>query len=1152
MKEIATGRRQARSTQSSGQNSALWNDGMSEILDITKYYVPYYPPETNLVDRLRYWTLAKPEWTALRYLVHGDDESVHWTYYDLDLKARAIAAKLLVNGMFGQRALLLFQPGLDFIAAFFGCLYAKTIPVPAFPPRRNRNMGRINAISDDANAAIALTTRAVIERTDGMFADAPNLANIPWLAVEEIPQELAGDWVRPEISENDIAFLQYTSGSTGSPKGVVLSHGNLMANLRMITHAFEINVGTVGVSWLPMYHDMGLVGGILNPVFMGGTAVLMSPVSFLTRPIRWLKAISKYRGQINGGPSFSYSLCTERIRPEECEGLDLTCWNLAFNGAEPLRADVLNRFTRKFAPFGFRHTTHYPCYGMAETTLLVTGSDRRTDPVTRSFVRAELDQNRVVVAPGNRPGDRELVSSGKPVPGADVLIVDAETREILAEDQIGEIWINSPSVGLGYWQKPDETAAIFNARLAKDNGKNYLRTGDLGFMHQGQLFVTGRLKDMIIVNGVNRYPQDIEATIENASIRLRAAGAAAFAIERNDREQLIVVCEVERDRTNKQWGDVIEAIRSRIVEEHELPPDAIVLVRANSVPKTSSGKVQRHACRQNYLHEKLLVVAQWTSWDGGTIDAETEAPLSNGQPLTDAEQRVTAIVIQEVREIAKERAKKIDLDTNIVVDLGLDSLERLNIAAKLERIFGGRIPDDVLQEVETIREVAEAILKHIGSEPIPVNPADYSPPPTKPAAKPIPDANYEIEKMPEFTRVQRMKEMMQLSGIRNPFFSVHQGIIADTTRIGGRELISFSSYNYLGLSGHPEVSESARQAIDEYGTSASASRLVSGEKEIHGIFERELAEFLGVQDIITFAGGHATNESVIGHLVGAGDLIIHDALAHNSIVEGAELSGARRRPFEHNDWRALDQTLGEIRHEYRRVLIAIEGLYSMDGDYPNLPKFIEVKNKHKAWLYLDEAHSIGTLGKTGRGLGEVYGVRRDSLELWMGTLSKSFGSCGGFIGGDARLIEYLRYTTPGFVYAAGLPPPNIGAALGALRVMRREPERVTRLAANASLFLKLAQNAGLNTGLSSHTPIIPVITGDSKRALLLSEALFHLGINAQPILHPAVEEKKARLRFFITSEHSEEQIRFTVETVANELNRIIANRSPADFSNTLA
>jgi 8-amino-7-oxononanoate synthase/acyl carrier protein len=1117
---------------------------MNDSIDVSKSFEPYFPSETNLVDRLRFWTLAKPDDIAFRFLVNGDDECIEWTYQELDARARAIAAKLLASGMYNQRALLMFQSGLDFISAFFGCLYAKVIPVPAFPPRRNRNMGRVSVIADDANAAVALTTRSVIERLDGSFADAPTLSKIPWLAVEEVPLELAGDWVNPEIRDDDIAFLQYTSGSTGSPKGVILTHANVLANARMITHAFELTTRSAHcVSWLPLYHDMGLVGGILAPAYVGGWATLMSPVSFLTRPIRWLRAISKYRGVVNGGPNFAYAHCTERIRPEECDGLDLSCWELAFNGAEPVRADVLNRFTRKFAPFGFEQKTHYPCYGMAETTLLVTGSDRKSDPVIRRFVRSELDQRRVV--PATRPSrtDRHLVSSGTPVPGTEVLIVDPETRTALSEDQIGEIWINGPSVGRGYWQRSAETNETYQARLANDNGKAYLRTGDLGFLNHGQLFVTGRIKDMIIVHGVNRYPQDIEASVENISPRLRAGGAAAFAFERDDQEQLVVVCEVERDRANTQWGDVIGAIRSRIMEDHELPPDAIVLVRANSVPKTSSGKVQRQACLDAFLEGRLLIVAQWYAWDDHTIDAEVEAPLSNGKPLDEAEQRVVAVVISHVRDVAKERAKKIDLDTNIVVDLGLDSLERLNIAAGLERAFGGRIPDEVLQEVETIREVAQAVLKHIGSEPQPAGAFELPAPPAKSAPRPIPDANYEIEKMPEFTRVQRMKELLHSSGIRNPFFSVHQGIISDTTRIDGRKLISFSSYNYLGLSGHPEVSASAKNAIDQYGTSVSASRLVSGEKDLHKTFEAELADFLGFEDVITFAGGHATNESVIGHLVGPGDLIIHDALAHNSIVQGAELSGARRRPFDHSDWRGLDHTLAEIRAEYRRVLIAIEGLYSMDGDIPNLPKFIEIKNKHKAWLYLDEAHSIGTLGKTGRGLGEWFDVPRDSLEVWMGTLSKSLGSCGGFIGGSARLVEYLRYTTPGFVYAAGLPPPNVGAALGALRILRREPQRVARLAENAALFLRLAQDAGLNTGLSNQSPIIPVITGDSRWALRLSEALFHAGINAQPILHPAVEEKKSRLRFFITSEHTEAQIRFTVDTVANEFNRIVAGRA---------
>ncbi|MCP4774478.1 MAG: aminotransferase class I/II-fold pyridoxal phosphate-dependent enzyme, partial [Planctomycetaceae bacterium] len=286
------------------------------------------------------------------------------------------------------------------------------------------------------------------------------------------------------------------------------------------------------------------------------------------------------------------------------------------------------------------------------------------------------------------------------------------------------------------------------------------------------------------------------------------------------------------------------------------------------------------------------------------------------------------------------------------------------------------------------------------------------------------------------------------------------------------------------------------------------------------------------------------NESVIGHLVGRGDLILHDSFAHNSLIQGAMLSGAQRRPFEHNNWEDLENILRSCRGEYRRVLIIIEGLYSMDGDYPDLPKFIEIKKRYKAWLYLDEAHSIGTLGETGRGLGEVYDVQRDDIECWMGTLSKSFGSCGGFVGASRSLIEYLRYTTPGYVFAAGMPPANVGAALGSLRVLQKRPELVAKLQANARLFLSLAKEAGLDTGMAQGTAIIPIITGHSLLALRLSEALYDHGINAQPILYPAVPEKETRVRIFMTAAHTEKQIRDSVEILAREWEKI-TDKDPA-------
>ncbi|MEZ6095330.1 MAG: aminotransferase class I/II-fold pyridoxal phosphate-dependent enzyme [Pirellulaceae bacterium] len=1106
-------------------------------MNIAELMAPFAPPETVFFERLRYWTSANPDQVAFRFLINGEDDGGHYTYAQLDQRARAIAAHLVSEGLRGKRALLMYPPGLEFVEALFGCFYAGMVAVPAYPPRRNRNMGRINAISEDAEAGVALTTLEVLERSDGMLDDAPSLKNIPWVSTETIPTELCSDWVKPKVSPDDIALMQYTSGSTGLPKGVMLTHGNLIANCRMITEAFQIKQdSTSGCSWLPAYHDMGLIGGILNPVFAAIPQTLMSPVSFLTKPARWLQAISKYRATVTGGPNFAFAICAEKVTDEQCEGLDLSSWSLAFNGAEPVRADILEKFSKRFERYGFRHSSHYPCYGMAEASLIVTGGDFYSPPVLRSFDRQALSEHRVVQVDADAPGAQTLVGCGQSIGDEEVLIVHPETFALMPENEIGEIWVRSPSVGLGYWNKPEETERTFNSKLNPDNGKTYLRTGDLGFMDQGELFITGRLKDMIIIRGVNRYPQDIEATVESCDERLRTSGAAAFAVQRWDREHLVVVCEVER-RPDSGLDGIIDIIRRRVIEDHDVPLDAVVLVRANSIPKTSSGKVQRHACRQSYLENKLLSIDRWSvlepQADDPSSGATPESPTDTGTVSVDAD--VIAVVTEYVKKIGADRAKNITPDSNIVVDLGLDSLERLEIVRELETAYGGRIPDEVLQEVETVREVAAAVQEYIGLQRVvPSNGAAAKVAVPVNRHQTIPESYYVLEQTPEFVRLQREKDTIFKTGLRNPYFSVHEGVIADTTRIDGRELISFSSYNYLGLSGHPSVVESAKRAIDEFGTSVSASRLVSGEKTLHKKLERELSEFLGVADVITFPGGHATNESIIGHLMGSGDLILHDSLAHNSIIQGAELSGARRRPFDHNDWAHLDRILSEIRGEYRRVLIAIEGLYSMDGDFPNLPEFVNVKKKHHCWMFVDEAHSIGTLGATGRGVAELFNVPRSDVECWMGTMSKSFGSCGGFVGGTQNMIDYLRYTTPGYVYAAGIPPANVGAALGSLQMMQREPERIQKLAENAKLFLSLAKKAGLDTGPSHDSPIVPVITGNSINALRMSQELFDAGINAQPILYPAVPDDQARVRFFITYSHSEEQIRTTVK----ELERI--------------
>jgi acyl carrier protein len=1121
-------------------------------VDLERFLTPFNPPKTSLIDAMQYWSDIQPDDTAYIF-TDGEAEETRLTFSQFNQRVRSIARRLVEEKLSGERILLLYPPGLEYVAAYFACLAAGAVAVPAYPPRRNRNMLRIAAIAADAQAKAALITSDIADRSGDMLDEAPLLKSLLWLATDEIPSDSHGGWRPAPIQPKQLAMLQYTSGSTGTPKGVMLTHSNLMANLQIITYGFEPTRQGSGLSWLPTYHDMGLVGGVLNSMFCGRPSVLMSPMTFLQKPIRWLRGISKYRTSISGGPNFAYDLCTSKITDEQCQGLDLSCWELAFNGAEPVRADTLHKFAERFGPYGFNIRAFYPCYGMAETTLIVTGGYKDRLPMLRSFDGKQIDQRRVVPVSANHPTARELTGCGRVLPEERVAIVDADMLNEVPAGRIGEIWVQGGSVAQGYWNKPEATYSNFHAYIAGSNEGPFLRTGDLGFFHEGELFVTGRLKDLIIVRGVNRYPQDIEQTVERASPRINSGEVAAFAVDLHDRERLIVVAEVERTRRS-DWSDVVAAIRRDVTAEHELPPDAVILVRFGSIPKTSSGKIQRHACRADFLNGNLQIIEKWLGWEQQDSDAgivpdlapagtsEREVVAADSSAADAAKQpnpAIVLVVIEHVKAIAKERAKVVTLDSNIVTDLGLDSLERLQIANSLEEAYGGRFPEHVLAEIETVRQVADAIETHLGNKLVAVKPSQLAEEgQAKKSLDEIGPDCYDFSQMPEYKRLRQTIDMLESLNVGNPYFCVHEGITRDTARIGGKDLISFTTYNYIGMSGDPIVAAAAKEAIDKYGTSVSASRLVSGEKPVHRELEMEIAKFVGQEDSICFVGGHSTNETTIGHLFGAGDLILHDSLDHNSIIQGAIMSGARRRPFPHNDWQAADEILSEIRTLYRKVLLVIEGTYSMDGDFPDLPKFIEVKKKHKAFLMVDEAHSSGVLGATGRGIVEHFGCNPRDIDLSMATLSKSFGSCGGYIAGTKELIEYMKYTTPGFVFSCGLPPGAAAASLASLRLLQQEPERVTKLRANSALFLQLAKERGINTGYAGGTGVVPVITGNSPHALMLSRALFERGINVQPILHPAVEEEKARLRFFINCMHNEEQIRYTVNCVAEELNKL--------------
>ncbi len=509
-------------------------------------------------------------------------------------------------------------------------------------------------------------------------------------------------------------------------------------------------------------------------------------------------------------------------------------------------------------------------------------------------------------------------------------------------------------------------------------------------------------------------------------------------------------------------------------------------------------------------------------------------------------------LIDKLSEILEIEANQIDVSQGFE-EYGLDSAEAINLSGDLEDYLGCRLSPTLLWDYQNIEALAQYLaastfgdnkltternLEIVSSTGAIAAKESTAQTTQRDYEREIPPENYNFADFPEYKKLQAQQQQVASLGNGNPFFVPQETVVNDTTTVEGRELINFATYNYIGMCGDRVVSQAAKDATDRYGTSACASRLISGEKPLHRELEQEIADFIGVEDSIVMVGGHATNVTTIGHLFGKNDLVIYDSLSHNSILQGCFLSGASLVAFAHNDPNSLESILRDRRHRYQRVLVVIEGVYSTDGDIAALPKFIELKKRYKTFLMVDEAHSMGTIGKTGRGIGEYFAINPHDVDLWMGTLSKSFASCGGYIAGSHALVEYLKYTAPGFVFSVGMSPPNAAATLAAIRVLKNEPARVSNLQARAKLFLTLAREKGLNTGMSQDSPVIPIIVGDSLKSIQLSQNLFKRGINVPFMIYPSVPQNEARLRFFVTCNHTEAQIRLTINTIAEELAKL--------------
>ena len=579
--------------------------------------------ESNIVEILQRRAIFQGEDTVYIFLTDGENKEIRLTYQELDLRAKAIAIQLkqLVNP--GSRALLVYpySAGLEFIAAFFGCLYGGVIAVPCHPPKNRLTTMEVRTRIESAGAEVVLTDASSFSGLKKQLSQWGK-ADLPCLDTDKI--KLSGEgWTAPEIAADTLAFLQYTSGSTGEPKGVMITHGCLMQNQEVLRQAFGHTQDLVGVGWLPLFHDMGLIGNVIQPIYMGGYCVMMSPVSFVQKPIRWLQAISKYQATTSGAPNFAYDLLCDRLTEEQVRQLDLSSWEVAFCGAEPVQMTTIETFSRKFAICGFKSTAFYPCYGMAEATLMITGGDKAKAPTVKHLDKIALEQNRVVLTKQSQAVTKTFISAGHPWLDGKIAIVDPDNLSLCTADQIGEIWYSGSSVGQGYWQLPAKTQQTFQASINDQSSMtlkapttvakmSYLRTGDFGFVSDGELYITGRLNDVLVFWGLNHYPQHIEQTVAQSHPGLKPNCGAAFSVDVAGKPRLVIAQEIERtQRKSLVMDEIVEGIRYAVFQQHFIDIYGIVLLLPGRIPKTSSGKVQRSKCKKMFLTETLDI---WQAW----------------------------------------------------------------------------------------------------------------------------------------------------------------------------------------------------------------------------------------------------------------------------------------------------------------------------------------------------------------------------------------------------------------------------------------------------------------------------------------------------------------------------------------------------------
>lgn len=839
----------------------------------------------TLVDSLRSHAVSHPTRIACRYLGDGEEIKSELTFADLDLRARAIAARLQGLGAAGESVILLYPPGMEFLSAFMGCLYSGVTAVPLPVPRLKASMSQFTGIIEDLNSRIVLTTATALSRLRKL--DAPVLEPLMCLATEDTQSELARAWQEPTITAEAVAYLQYTSGSTSDRKGVMVSHANVITNLLAIAERFEHHADSVSVNWLPHFHDLGLVSGILQPLFHGHPNIMLSPTAFVQQPVRWLRAITRFRGTYSNSPNYGYDLCVRRVTAAQRKDLDLSSWQVALNGAEPVRWQTVTEFSETFAECGFRETAMYPAYGLAEATLVVSGGRRDALPVVLHLDANELERDKVVET-GTHNNVRTLIGCGQALVDTEIEVVDPETFSCAAGDSVGEIWVRGPGVAAGYWQRVEETNETYGAMLADGDGRPYLRTGDLGYVRDNELFITGRLKDLIIIRGGNHYPQDIEWTVEQSHPAIRQGCGAAFSVEQDGIEQLVVAYEIERDYLRTVDAHELGlAARKAVAEEHELQLSTLVLLKTGTVPRTSSGKIQRRQCRADFLALELDIVATETA----IAAANTQSVDASPTPTAFANDPTTAgasDLVDWLRDYARRYLNSRLMDERrsisppVILDFGNCGL----LGLQVPRSYGGLELGytDTMQVITQLGAIDQTLtMMMIVHNTLGIGPVLHHAP-----------AALKEQLLP---RLASGRELAAFAITEPGAGSNPQGIAATATPMGTDQWSLNGQKSWSGTAGWASVINVFTQNLDAQGQAHGVSGFAVS-RGVAGLVIGPEAQTLGmrgmVQNTIYLDNVSVNRTHALGQ-IGGGMQVAHDAMMQGRLGIGAACVGGMKR-----------------------------------------------------------------------------------------------------------------------------------------------------------------------------------------------------------------------------------------------------------------